>query len=258
MKKIIFLIISFYSCTVYSQYAKNFNCNDCNGNKHDLFNELDSGYIIVLDWVMPCISCIAPSKTAYNIVQSYSDSFPGKIRMYICDDLADTYCFSLTSWANNNSMPNTIKFSDTSIKMEDYGFPGMPKIVILGNKSHYVYFNEVDFEAGNITKIQNALNDALAGKAAINKIKNIESSIVLKYDFIGNKYYLKFNLANPSVYNCEIIDLAGKKLSESIVYAQTNNSQTELDFDKIKNGIYLVKVYNSKIEKTFKILINNY
>lgn len=241
----------------FSQYAKNFNCNDCSGNKHNLFNELDSGYIIVLDWIMPCISCIGPSKTVYNVIQSYKDSFPGKIRMYICDDLADTYCPSVVSWADNNGMPNTIKFSDTSIKMEDYGLPGMPKIVIIANKSHYVYFNETDYEAADIPKLQNAFKDALSGKAIDNNIKKPLKNIYLTYNNNEKKHYLNFKINNPEIFNIEILNLAGEKLVKEKIFIENCKSQFEINSENLPKGIYILKVNNIETEKNLKLYINN-
>lgn len=255
-KKLLFLFVLISNLT-FSQFATNFNCNDCSGNKHNLFNELDSGYIIVLDWVMPCVSCIGPSKTAYNIIQSYSDSFPEKIRMYMCDDLADTYCPSLVSWTDNNGMPKAIKFSDNSIKMEDYGLPGMPKIVILGNKSHFVYFNEVDFEAGNITNLKNALNDALAGKAALNKIEKQNEQIFLSRNFSEKKYYLNLNLSNPETYNMKIYDLSGKVVSEKFLNIENKNTKIDLEIEDLTIGMYNVTVYNEKSLLNLKLIIYN-
>lgn len=257
MRKYLLLLLVFYFNLSFSQFATNFSCNDCNDNKHDLFNELDSGYIIVLDWVMPCISCIAPSKTAYNIIQSYSDSFPGKIRMYICDDLADTYCPSIVSWADNNGMPKTIKFSNNIIRMEDYGLPGMPKIVILGNKSHYVYFNEVDFEAGNITKIQTALNDAIAGKATNSKLDIEKEQIFLTYNFIERKHILNFKLDLPETFNIEIYDISGKRIFENILKIDNNVTQVDLNTEYFTQGLYSLKIFNQNIDIKLKLVINN-
>ncbi|NUM31563.1 MAG: T9SS type A sorting domain-containing protein [Bacteroidetes bacterium] len=257
MRKYILFAFVFMCNFSFSQFATNFVCNDCDGNKHNLFNELDSGYIIVLDWVMPCGSCIDPSKTVYNIIQSYSDSFPDKIRMYVCDDRADTDCQSIVSWTNNYGMIKTKKFSDTSIIMEDYGLPGMPKVVIIGNKSHYVYFNEVDFEAGNIQKLKNAFNDALSGKASIKRFEKQNKQIFLTENFVEKKHYLNFNILKPETFIIKITDISGKNIAEKTLKIHENKSKIDLNTDEFNNGIYFLNIFNNKTFITLKLNINN-
>src|SRR5258706_1435857 len=125
--------------------AKNFNCNDCNSNNHDLFTELDAGKVIVLCWVMPCSLCSGPASSANSIVNSFATSNPGKVKFYLVDDVANTSCSSLNSWGASTGLTNYTSFSNSSIKMTDYGITGMPKIVVLsGGSSHLVYFNQSD------------------------------------------------------------------------------------------------------------------
>jgi hypothetical protein len=142
--------------------ATNFNANDCAGNNHELFEELNAGNVIVLCWVMPCSACSSPAVSAYNIVQSYSLSNPGKIKFYLCDDFANTSCATLSNWAAGNGIGYDALFSNSSIKMSHYGTNGMPKTVVLGGgTSHQVYFNQNNsLNASNFT---NAINNAIAG-----------------------------------------------------------------------------------------------
>ena len=84
MKK---LVLTFFAgvTTIFSisQTATNFNTADCSSVSHDLFSELDAGKIIVITWVMPCGSCIAPAATASTVVSGYSDP---NVLFYLCDD----------------------------------------------------------------------------------------------------------------------------------------------------------------------------
>lgn len=123
-----------------AQVAVNFTCDDCNGVTHDLFTELDTGNVIVLLWVMPCISCIVPAQTTHSTVLGFQSEHPNKVFMYLCDDFADTDCTSLGDWATTNGVTNTTNFSDASIKMTDYGFNEMNKVVVIGGLDHTVYY----------------------------------------------------------------------------------------------------------------------
>ena len=162
MKKIFLFSFALLISTIsFSQTtATNFNCNDCAAINHDLFSELNSGKIIVMCWVMPCISCVSPSRTAYDAVQTFATSNPGKLLFYLVDDYANTPCNSLTAWGNSNSMPNAIKFSNAAINAANYGTVGMPKIVVIGGTNHTVFYNEND--GANVNGIKPAINLALA------------------------------------------------------------------------------------------------
>jgi hypothetical protein len=164
MKNQLFSIILLaFSTTLMSQLtATNFICNDCSGTSHELFKELDSGKIIVLVWVMPCGACTGPALTCYNIVKSYQSTNPGKVFLYLTDDLANTSCSSLNSWCTSNGIDQSsfsLRFSNSKIKMTDYGISGMPKIVVLGGKDHktlYIANNTV-----NAVTLQKTIDDAL-------------------------------------------------------------------------------------------------
>jgi hypothetical protein len=84
MKKLILVfLVALFSYVANGQTATNFTCNDCTGVSHTLFDELDAGNVIVLCWVMPCGSCIGPTLTTYNVVQSFATSHPGRVKLYI-------------------------------------------------------------------------------------------------------------------------------------------------------------------------------
>ncbi|HJW29505.1 MAG TPA: hypothetical protein VJ508_09690, partial [Saprospiraceae bacterium] len=142
MKKFSLLFcISFGFLLSKAQVATDFTATDCNGNSHTLFDELNAGKVIVITWVMPCGECVAGALTAYNITQSFEADFPGRVKMYISDDYANTPCSSLNAWCTTYGLARAIKFSDSAIRMSDYGFSGMPKTVAIA-PDRTVIFNE--------------------------------------------------------------------------------------------------------------------
>ena len=170
MKKILlsataglFTILGFGQTT-----ATDFTANDCSGNSHTLFTELDAGKVIVLTWVMPCITCIPVASTAATTVQGYASSNPGRVKFYLVDDYADDACSVLTDWASTNSISPNAVFSDAKIKTSDYGgFGGeMQKTIVLGGTNHTVFYNL----NGAITTapLQTAINNALAASGIVN------------------------------------------------------------------------------------------
>jgi hypothetical protein len=99
--------------------ATDFTALDCDGVSHHLFSELDSGKVIVIAWVMPCVPCGSIALDAYTASLGYTNSNPGRLTFYLVDDFANTDCQSLFAWANNFGMGNCTRFSDPSIDMED-------------------------------------------------------------------------------------------------------------------------------------------
>ncbi|MFM9944487.1 MAG: T9SS type A sorting domain-containing protein [Bacteroidia bacterium] len=261
MKKInILILFIFLALSSFSQTtATNFNGNDCSGNNHDLFEELNNGKVIVIDWVMPCSSCLGPSKTAYNIVQSYASSNPGKVLMYVCDDYANTSCTSLGSWLDNNGMPNTIRFSTNLIKMSDYGADGMPKIIVIGGINHSVYFNEINTEAGNVSKLQAGIKAAMAAASINEKPFLFTSSFNISPNPANGNTTLSITLSTPDKLSIEIFNSLGEKIKT--VIKNENLSQGINDFDisthNIPNGIYFIKVYELSGTKIIKLAVSN-
>lgn len=144
----------------HAQTATDFTCSDCAGNTHNLFTELDAGHVVVIAWVMPCGACIGPALTTYNVVQSYQTTHPDGVRMYLCDDYANTNCNAINSWKNAQGLTNTTTFSNANISMADYGGPGMPKVVVLGGPGHTVFYNANNMV--NAAALQNGIDAALA------------------------------------------------------------------------------------------------
>ena len=106
MKKILStLSMALMLCSTISnaQTAADFTALDCNGVSHNLYTDLGAGKVIVVTWVMPCGSCIGGAASAYNAVQSFATSNPGKVFNYLVDD-AGSSCSSLASWAMANGI----------------------------------------------------------------------------------------------------------------------------------------------------------
>lgn len=233
--------------------ATNFNCNDCVGNNHDLFTELDAGKVIVICWVMPCGGCISASRTAYDAVQTYSTSNPGRVVFYLVDDNGDTPCNTLTSWGNTNAMPNAVKFSNSAIRPSDYGTVGMPKIIILGGASHTIYFNQND--GANSSGITPAINLAL-GSSGI--VENNNISYLNVFQNSANKINLVYNINQANAVNVEIFNITGEKIkSASYTNISQGKHETQFDIENYSNGLYFLKFEAGDFSKVVKFVISH-
>lgn len=255
MKKILLLasIITFSNLMAQST-ATNFTANDCAGTSHTLFNELDAGKVIVISFVMPCSQCINPTKTAYTEVQSFSSSHPGRVLLYIVDDYANTSCSTLDSWVNTNAMPNSTRFSSTSVKMTDYGAAGMPKVVVLGGTNHTVFYNANNTVSGQA--INTAITLALGSTSGI-----IENSNAIAYSKVfpnpsKNNTNISFYLKSTSEIQVDIYNAVGMHVKTIFSGKETAGVHNyDADCSDLSNGLYFVKINSGNERKTMMLSV---
>jgi hypothetical protein len=252
------LFISLFSLVIsigFTQTATNFNCNDCDGVNHDLFTELDAGKVIVICWVMPCGACVGPALTTSNVVQSFQTSHPDKVFMYMVDDYANTNCNSLNNWANNKNIKPASVFSNSAINMLDYGSTGMPKVVVVGDVDHSVFYNANN--SVNATALQEAINTAItATTTGVAEGKTVFSSVEFFPNPSSTSSTIVFSLEKLSDVNVEIYDQLGKKVSEiSFTSLPQGENKIEISTAEFINGIYFVKLSDGHQSKMIKVAI---
>ncbi len=249
----ILLSLLFINFVLGQTTATDFNVNDCEGNPHHLFGELDAGKVVVIAWVMPCSSCITPAKTAYNVAKEFEQLHPGKVIYYMADDYANTSCSSLKSWGGIIGPSIDAIFSDAAIKMTDYGTNGMPKIVVMGGTGHQIYYNENDAASNNETAIRDAITTAL-GPTKIERIKNNLTGFKVHPNPSSGPTFISYNLQEKMDMNIGIYNMLGKQIYAAQLGVQSPGSHKyELNTINYPDGIYLVKIN----EKTFKLKVSH-
>lgn len=242
MKKIVsILALLFSASSIFAQTtATNWTATDCDGTSHTLFNELDSGKVVVFVWVMPCSSCIAPAKTAYNAVQSFATSNPGIVRYYLADDLGDATCTSLNSWVTSNSIgsvSNMKIFSNSGIPIDeaDFGGTGMPHIVVIGGPSHTIHFNKKNSSSNDLSGITSAIT------AAIGTTGVREANAVARFSVAPNPAISNVVVSGPTAISVvEILTPDGKVVSRTTLAAPVTSAKA--DCSRLASGLYLVRV----------------
>jgi hypothetical protein len=253
MKKVLYLFLLVVSIKTFGQTAVNFNANDCSGVNHDLFTELNSGKVVVVSFVMPCTSCIGPSLSAYNEVQNYAASHPGRVVFYLSDDVGNTNCTTLTSWANTNGMSGIPVFSTTALKMSDYGSGGMPEIVVLAGPNHDVLFNENN--GLDVTNFNNAISSGLTIGISENSKADFSLS-VFPNPSITNKSKIRYSLSQSSDVEIEMYNTVGAKVKSIKLEKQSaGKHESILDLETLANGIYYIKLNAADSSQVVKITV---
>lgn len=258
MKKIYLISVGMLVLTgiTFSQTATNFTANDCGSASHTLFTELDAKKIVVISFVMPCGSCIAPTLAADAAVQSFSSSNPDQVLFYVSDDEGTTSCSTINSWESNNSISSDATFANIAVKMSQYGSGTMNRVVVLGGgTSHTVYYN-----AGSgvtLNAIKSAINTALAA-TGINDHPKIDFQLKVFPNPVTDKFSINYSLLQSCNVKLEVVNMLGE-IVKDIVSEKQNIGQHELSFDteNLNAGVYFLKVIANDFSQIVKFTVSH-
>ena len=238
--------------------ATNFVTNDCNGVTHHLFDSLDAGNVIVIAWVMPCAPCATDAMPAYSAAQSFSSSHPERVHFYMADDYANTSCSSLSSWGNNNNMPNSTFFSTSDINMNDYGTHGMPKVVVLGGTNHTIYFNQNESHI-NWIGVQTAISNALGTLSVIKEQPKRNFALTSFPNPTKGLLNISYTIHQEENISFSVVDILG----ESVLTINDNSLKTIgenkkiIDISKLNSGVYFLTVSSSYSREILKFVVSH-
>lgn len=238
-----------------AQTATEFVSTDCAGTQHDLFADLDAGKVVILTWVMPCGGCIAPANQAYAMSQSFAASYPGRVEFWIADDYGNLNCTTLSNWVFSNGM-HCPCFSDSTIRMSDYGPYGMPKTVVLGGTDHHVFYL---YDAGQDTAaLHSAIDSALLATGVGIIPPPPAMNISVSPNPAGAASTVYYSLPAAGNVTIEIFSLTGEKV-ETLVDENRpfGNFEAQFDTGKLAAGNYVLRMTFNGAEKTTQLTVKH-
>ncbi|MBA3664496.1 MAG: T9SS type A sorting domain-containing protein [Bacteroidetes bacterium] len=249
MKKILLFVGVLLSGVSVSQTAANFNTNDCASTNHDLFTELNSGKVVVITWVMPCVNCVGGATSAQNAVNSFSASNPGQVVHYIADDYGNSTCATVTSWCATYSLTPNAVFTSSAVSMSPYASAGMPKVIVLGGTNHNVFYNVNGSGNISVSGIQSAISNALA---TVGMKENNGNSFQTKLspNPVNNELTFTFKLAEK--LTIEIYSVLGQKVKS---IENVTGSEVKINTESLCNGSYFARISDGQNSETIKFLI---
>jgi hypothetical protein len=160
-----------------AQVAPNFSIKDCSDAPHDLYQDLDAGKAVIIVWVMPCTECALPLITTNGVAKELSNSYPGRVKMYVLDDFGETDCAALRGWLKTYSINATGSYvtvaSTPTVPMTDYGEIGMPKIIAVhGSNREIIYRSENNVDGF-------ALRDSIKARLATASVPDQSSAAII-------------------------------------------------------------------------------
>ena len=253
MKKTLIIITAILTSLGFA-YAQNtatdFTTNDCNGDPHTLFDELDNDQVIVIAWVMPCAPCATYAGYASDAVQSFATSHPGKVKYYLADDFGNSPCSYLTGWAANYNITADAIFSDSLLDMHDYGTIGMPKVVVLGQNTHTIYYNENNNQTTQIG-VENAITLALTASVGIDEQAENDMNLTAYPNPTNGIINVEYSSKIPVHFN--VINMIG----ENVFSQKTNNTKkTTIDLSNLNKGLYFLQMTTESKTTSLKFTLN--
>src|SRR4051812_18835918 len=104
---IVFLLLSRLASFAQST-AVDFNRADCDGNQHHLFSELDSGSVVIMEFIMTCNSCIVAGNSLEAMIADIEMQYPGRIRFYQLAYTNSYSCATMNNFKNTNSFNSAV------------------------------------------------------------------------------------------------------------------------------------------------------
>lgn len=235
----ILLLLALMSSQLMAQTtATNWTKTDCQGNAHTLYDELDSGYVVVMFFEMGCNSCVTAAQTFESkIYTDYQKSNPGKVRCYYFDYNSGSTCSDVETWKKDNGFTFP-SFADAGSMMQPYGF-GMPLLVIAGGTDHKVTYKSGWDEA----KVRNGITQALSAAMPISAAPQIVTNIAVFPNPSMGETNINIDIEKSTEVQIELYNIAGQKIS--ILYnapMASGKQNVSLDTHIFAAGLYYVKV----------------
>jgi hypothetical protein len=133
------------------------------GREYDLYNQMDSGFVIVHEYVMmSCRPCITAGKGLEKIVNSLRKLHPGRVKYFQTVFEDETDAATMKKWVKDNGFTPDAVFIKGAKEVAFYGGMGMPTILVLGGgKRHKGYYKRLGYSPRDNGVIIKAVRRAL-------------------------------------------------------------------------------------------------
>ncbi len=249
-----FILLSLLLITVFSNAqqttAIDFSMDDCNGQMHHLYSELDSGNVVILEFFMlSCNGCIVAGDALeamhHDLEMQYGE---GKIRFYHFG-YSNTYtCSSISNWVTTNGYSST-PFDSGGTQVAYYGGMGMPTIAVVAGSAHDVLFTNVGFSDSDTDTIATAIKSFLGTNAGIQNESSAIGSIEVFPNPCADNFTLSLVTKESGMLRLELTDIVGKKVQVlAIEKLEKGIWNQSFPVNYLSSGIYFIKgEFNDKI-----------
>ena len=238
--------------------AMNFNRPDCNGNMRHLFDDLDAGNAVIIEFFMQsCSSCIEAGDALEAMKTDLLAQFPGKIKSYAIGYNNTYSCSSNANWVSSNSY-TSIPMDSGATQVAYYGGMGMPTIVILGGgTAHSVLGNPYDgFDISDTATMASDIRAFLNPSSGMHNVKSGIEAFQFYPHPSNDLINLSGNIIENSQLKIDIIDITGKQVA-ALINEKVNAGFFKKSFSSssLPNGSYLIRVNINETVTNYKLSI---
>jgi hypothetical protein len=222
----------------------------------NLFNELDAGKVVVLDFVMVpnCGWCIWASRYLKNVVEPFEQSHPDRVKVYTIGFQNSYTCQQLLDWKNQFNLHADAVFCGDSTEMDYYGGMGMPTVVVAGGSSHQVFYNHQGLLESDTAGVSAAIQEALLSVSAVDSpIDLIGKALLVSPNPASGEVMVRFDNSSQHDLNIaiELLDYNGRILS---AVNPGIDGSARFSTESLAAGVYFVRYHTSE-QVMFKKLI---
>jgi len=259
MKKLLLasfsLLLMAFNFSFAQTTAMDWTKDDCNGTNHNCYSELDSGNVLLCEYVMTCGTCISAANYLEQMYQDYSVSNPGKVKFYAIDWNAAFTCSTFQSWGSALSCTLFLNGYD---EVNYYGGMGMPTIVVLGGTDHHVYYSKLGFNHNaDDQDVRDAIDAALTN-TGINESSASLSSLEVFPNPATSFASISYSLKTTSNVTLDVLNILGERI-QTINLGQQSAGENlyVLNTQTLNAGLYVVQINTGSTHEIVKLSVMN-
>lgn len=255
-----FLLLLGFSLNANAQatVAMDFSGNDCNGNYHHLFSDLNAGKAVVLFYYMPnCGTCPPRAAAIQTMVNNILGQYPGMVTGYAYPYQNSTTCTYSASWVTNNNLTFYAPMDSGATQVAYYGGFGMPTVVLLGGTDHRVMFSTLTFSYSDTTLMHDSIV-ALLGPAGINDPAPAVKSVKAYPNPSNDMLQVEVDMLAAGKLKLEVVNLLGETVAE--VYEGQNGTgifRREISTAGLSNGMYYLRVISEGRSENYSFSVSH-
>ncbi len=246
MKQLFFLCIASLAVITVSKAqttAMDFTMNDCSGQMHNLFAELEQNNVVILEFFMVnCSPCISAGNKLKALHTTLENQFPGHVKSYALGYTNSYTCTQVNNWVTSNNFTST-PFDSGAAQVAYYGGFGMPTIAVVAGSNHEVLFSNVGFSTSDTTAIGTAVRNYFTNNPLGVAENENNSTLILYPNPAQDNFTVQVNLPKPSDVNIQVYSLTGQS-----VYSITESAEnaglfsSTINSSMLSQGVYVIKV----------------
>lgn len=222
--------------------AMDFTQNDCNGNSVNLFELLDQGHVVIIEFFMDnCTPCVTAGNAIEPVFVAQEAAHPGMVHWFHFGFTNSYTCEVVSAWVAEHGFPST-PFTSGASQVSYYGGFGMPTVVVVGGADHDILFTAIGWSSGKQNDVDDTI-EAFFGPSAVQEEVTTAVAFTASYAAATQNIQLGMNMQTATQVEIEVFTVDGQLAlqSEKLEVAAGESTHT-LSAAQLTTGIYIVTV----------------